>query len=278
MTSAPAEKVQPLMEADWANPANEMYEKDTLTEGLSQATAQATGKFHLHLDVCKRRGATQRELAQILALATGERPVYQRADRCYQAGDWMVCDCGDYFSVSTGRYDISDITQAEQKLRALDALHKAGYAPDELVTIYFTPDEYDLKLVLNILTIIESRNSLITQALGLSEEIRIIVENDLAFGIPLDAFSFEKVEACIYLLRQASIMAASTGKARMKPCDGSNPKFQMRSWLLRLGFIGDEYARPRQTFLNGLSGDGAFFDEESKQKAALKRKAKRMAG
>ena len=73
-------------------------------------------------------------------------------------------------------------------------------------------------------------------------------------------------------------MAASTGKARMKPCDGSNPKFQMRSWLLRLGFIGDTYARPRQTLLNGLAGDTAFFDGEGKEKAAMKRKAKRMAG
>lgn len=50
----------------------------------------------------------------------------------------------------------------------------------------------------------------------------------------------------------------------MKPCDGSNPKFQMRSWLLRLGFIGEEYERPRHTLLSGLEGDSAFFTERGK--------------
>jgi hypothetical protein len=264
MTSAPMEKAH--------------SSRDDKGKASETLPLTAVGKFHLQLDVRRRKGITQRRLVRILALATGERLDYQQGAECCQAGCWKVWDSGDYFSISTGLFAMSDIGQSERTLRALDALHKAGYTPDELVTIHFTPDVYDLKLVLNISTIIESRSGLITQALGLPEEIRIIVGNDLAFGIPLDAFSFEKVEACVYLLRQAIIMAAGTGKARMKPCDGSNPKFQMRSWLLRLGFIGDEYTRPRQTFLSGLSGDGAFFDEESKQKAAIKRKAKRMAG
>ena len=67
-------------------------------------------------------------------------------------------------------------------------------------------------------------------------------------------------------------MAAATGKARMKPCDGSNPKFQMRSWLLRLGFIGEEYECPRHTLLSGLEGDSAFFTESGKKRALGKRR------
>ena len=234
----------------------------------------SVGKFHIHFDIIKRRGSTQRELAQVIALATGARPVYQRSERYYLVGDWTVIDNIDCFAVGTGLFDIDE---CEKNLRALDALHEAGYVPDEEVTICFTPDVYDLKLVLNLCNIIEARNALLVQSLGLSEEIRIIVDEELAFGIPLNAFCFEKIEACVFLLRQASLMAANTGKARMKPCDGSNPKFQMRSWLLRLGFIGDTFARPRQTLLSGLAGDGAFFSDEGKAKAAVKRKAKRMA-
>ena len=58
---------------------------------------------------------------------------------------------------------------------------------------------------------------------------------------------------------------------RMKPCDMSNPKYQMRSWLLRLGFIGEQFARPRQTLLEHLDGNAAFFDDVGKQKAKEKR-------
>ena len=69
-------------------------------------------------------------------------------------------------------------------------------------------------------------------------------------------------------------MAETTGKARMKPCDMSNPRFQMRSWLLRLGFIGEAFERPRRTLTEALQGDVAFFTEEQRYKAMSKRKAK----
>lgn len=235
----------------------------------------SVGKFHIHFDIIKPKGKTQRDLAQIVALERGIRPVYQRSERCYQVGDWMVIDNINYFTVSTGLFDIDE---REKTLQVMKSINDRGYRPYDEITICFIPDVYDLKLVLNLCNIMEARNALIVQALELNEEIRIIVDQDLAFGIPLNAFCFNKIEACIYLLWQASLMAVSTGKARMKPCDGSNPKFQMRSWLLRLGFIGDTYARPRQTLLNGLAGDTAFFDGEGKEKAAMKRKAKRMAG
>ena len=73
-------------------------------------------------------------------------------------------------------------------------------------------------------------------------------------------------------------MALATGKARMKPCSMSNPKYQMRSWLLRLGFIGERFERPRKTLLEGLPGDIAFYDEDQKRVAAAKRKASKLNG
>jgi hypothetical protein len=242
----------------------------------------SVGKFYLRFDTVKTSGRyspcakRQRELAETLAIALGEKPVYTRRERYYTVGDWSVYASvmDETIAVSTGLFDIGS---CEKTLLALDTLKQAGYAPDEEITIYFTPDVYDFKLIVNLCNIMEARKELLIQALGLSEDIKIIVDEDLAFGIPLNAFSFEKVEACVHLLRQASLMAANTGKARMKPCDGSNPKFQMRSWLLRLGFIGDTFARPRQTLLGGLAGDGAFFSDAGKEKAAVKRKAKRMA-
>ena len=235
----------------------------------------SVGRFHVHFDIIKRKGSTQRELAQTIALATGVRPVYHRSELHYQVGDWTVVDNFDCYSVSTGLFDIDE---CERTLTVLEAFSDARNTPDGGITICFAPDVYDLKLVLNLCNIMEARNALIVQALDLDEEIRIVVDESLAFGVLLSAFSFEKIKACIYLLRQGSLTAANTGKARMKPCDGSNPKYQMRTWLLRLGFIGEQYARPRQTLLNGLDGDGAFFSDDGKEKAAMKRKSKRVAG
>lgn len=251
-------------------------------EALSET--QSVGKFYLQFDAMKAGakryiGAVyrQREIAKLVGRAIQEKPRYDRIGKYYCIGKWSAnaSDYGESVNVFTGLFDIDN---AEKTLRVMDTLQAAGYIPDDEVTIYFKPNVYDFKLISNLCNIMEARNALIMQALGLNEEIRIVVDEELAFGIPLSAFSFEKIEACVYLLQQASLMAANTSKARMKPCDGSNPKYQMRTWLLRLGFIGDQYARPRQTLIGGLEGDVAFYTDDGKEKAAMKRKAKRMAG
>lgn len=254
-------------------------------EWLDEPVAQdetVPGKFYLRFIVKKEprwygtEGQRLREMAELIGEVSQGDKLYHRKEKFYSIGEWVLAsDPYGGVSVTSGMFDADD---AESALKALDTLGIAGYVPDEGVTIFFTPDVYDMKLITNLCNIMSARNELIVQALGLEEEIQIIIDRDLAFGIPLNAFSFEKVEACIYLLRQASTMAAGTGKARMKPCDGSNPKYQMRSWLLRLGFIGDQFARPRRTLLDGLVGDGAFFTGEGKEKAAVKRKSKCLAG
>lgn len=254
------------------------------TAGMSQSICEidaiatdilpTAGKFHLRFNVVKGGGKPrQRDVAELLSQQLGIRALYQRKEAVYQIGDWGACDSAvGTVAVGTGQFDASEMGDT---LKALESLGQHGYSPDGEITICFDPDVYDIRLITNLCNIMEARSSLIVKALGLTEEIRIIVEDHLAFGIPLNVFCFEKIEACIYLLRQASQMAASTGKARMKPCDDSNPKYSMRTWLLRLGFIGDEYARPRQTLLNGLTGDGAFFNEEEKAMANAKRRMKR---
>ena len=37
-----------------------------------------------------------------------------------------------------------------------------------------------------------------------------------------------------------------------------NPKYAMRTWLLRLGFVGEEFETARDILTRRLSGDAAF--------------------
>ena len=160
-------------------------------------------------------------------------------------------------------------------LEALDALGGRGYAPDGELVLYLVPERCDMDMVFNAYTILDARRQLVEMALGLREEVQLVVGRDLAFSLPLDAFSIPAIEACACLLVQVCAMAASTRKARMKPCDMSNPRYQMRSWLLRLGFIGERFARPRQTLLEPWAGNAAFFDDAGRQKAKEKRQRKK---
>ena len=46
--------------------------------------------------------------------------------------------------------------------------------------------------------------------------------------------------------------------ASPKPQQNENPKYAMRTWLLRLGFIGDEFKTARDILTRGLQGDASF--------------------
>ena len=53
-------------------------------------------------------------------------------------------------------------------------------------------------------------------------------------------------------------MAKTVKTASPKPQQNENPKYAMRTWLLRLGFIGDEFKTARELLTKRLSGDTAF--------------------
>ena len=54
------------------------------------------------------------------------------------------------------------------------------------------------------------------------------------------------------------ITAVYMTSASPKPQQNENPKYAMRTWLLRLGFIGDEFKTARDILTRRLAGDTAF--------------------
>lgn len=67
-----------------------------------------------------------------------------------------------------------------------------------------------------------------------------------------------QLKSYIQLCLALSALAKNAKSASAKPQQTENPKYAMRTWLLRLGFIGDEFKTARETFTSRLSGDGAF--------------------
>ena len=67
-----------------------------------------------------------------------------------------------------------------------------------------------------------------------------------------------RLKAYIQLCLALSQMAKEQRTASPRPQQSENPKYAMRTWLLRLGFIGDEFATARDILTRNLSGDAAF--------------------
>lgn len=62
------------------------------------------------------------------------------------------------------------------------------------------------------------------------------------------------IQLCLALSQMAKTVKTASPKEQQK----ENPKYAMRTWLLRLGFIGEEFATARDILTRRLSGDTAF--------------------
>ena len=67
-----------------------------------------------------------------------------------------------------------------------------------------------------------------------------------------------QLKSYIQLCLALGQMAKTVRTASPKPQQNENPKYAMRTWLLRLGFIGDEFKTARELLTKRLDGDAAF--------------------
>lgn len=67
-----------------------------------------------------------------------------------------------------------------------------------------------------------------------------------------------QLKSYIQLCLALSEMAKELKSASPKPQQTENPKFAMRTWLIRLGMVGEEFATAREFLTKNLDGDAAF--------------------
>ena len=67
-----------------------------------------------------------------------------------------------------------------------------------------------------------------------------------------------RLKTFIQLSLALSEMAKTVKTASPKPQQHDNPKFAMRTWLIRMGMVGEEFATARTILTKNLTGDNAF--------------------
>ena len=67
-----------------------------------------------------------------------------------------------------------------------------------------------------------------------------------------------QLKSYIQLCLALSQLAKQVKTASANPQQTENPKYAMRTWLLRLGFIGNEFKTARELYTKRLEGDTAF--------------------
>lgn len=109
----------------------------------------------------------------------------------------------------------------------------------------------------NLTSLLEAKGDLIRKALQVTDLRYTIDEENISFPwftevTPEESLSYTKFIAalCEMTVKQKRITA--------KPKENENEKYAFRCFLLRLGFIGDEYKADRKILLKNLEGSSAF--------------------
>ena len=123
--------------------------------------------------------------------------------------------------------------------------------------------------------LLEAKGKLILKALGVSTLKIEVDEEKVSFPwfdrIPeadqVDAYTKFVTALCKMVREQKRI------SAKEKP--NENEKYAFRCFLLRLGFIGDEFKKDRKILLKNFDGSSAFRTQESADKHREKQEAKK---
>ena len=126
------------------------------------------------------------------------------------------------------------------------------------LTIEMPLDGFTDSALENLERLIASKESLIKKAIGVDK--LPIERTETTIRFPWFRFGIEPEELSAYSRFIGALCAAAKEQHRVtakdKPVD--NEKFAFRVFLIRLGFVGDEYKTARKILLRNLPGNSAF--------------------
>lgn len=201
-------------------------------------------------------GKQRKQLAEDVSVALHTIPKYQGYPTCaYKIGDCTL--------ERGGKLIIPECVDDDTIRELLAYLKSRGYVgeaveSEDRLTVSL-PKELFTVASLAILRQIVAAKALLLQKAFLAENIQISETADTV-SFPWFPFTAEPDEVnayttfvtklCDMAKKQKRVMAATT--------DTDNDKYAFRCFLLRLGFIGDEYKIARKVLLKNLTGNSAF--------------------
>ena len=204
------------------------------------------------------KGAERKELVKAISRITGIKAEYQGMPTTnFVIGDFTVTAEGALVyddKIDAGGL-LNELAEAGFEGTADKSEGKELKVPEpNILTIEMPADKVNTE---NLQKLLDAKRALICKALGI---------DSLAFEIHEDRVSFPWFidpapdHAMAYTQFIAAICKMSTEQkritARVREVD--NEKYAFRCFLLRLGFIGDEFKKSRKILLANLDGSSAF--------------------
>lgn len=206
-------------------------------------------------------GETRKALVKAIGEALGNEPVYKGAPSfAYVVNNITISKDGALsWDERTDEVIMQNLLKRLLELGFTYEGDEAG--TDELcdtLTIEMPLDGFTEAALENLERLIASKASLIKKAIG--AEVLPIERTETTLRFPWFRFGIEPEEVSAYSRFIGALCAAAKEHHRVTAKDKSveNEKFAFRVFLIRLGFVGDEYKTARKILLRNLSGNSAF--------------------
>ena len=205
----------------------------------------------------------RKHLAQVIGtILGGIKPTYLGApSMAYQIGpvtldrNWTVTWPTD---LPARDVDLIEAVATQEDYKVARSAGSPEQAATGGLTFAFPTTGWDERTQVNLVAMLASKRALIGKALGLPALPVEFTEDQVSFPWFTSMPEPEVTEATTQLLT-AMIKAASAAKrVSPKPPAGGNEKYAMRCFLLRLGFIGNQYKPARRILMGNLDGNAAW--------------------
>ena len=174
----------------------------------------------------------------------------------------------DYFTIDkNGSLIFDDMADSEVIEGLIEHIFNEGFDIDQSHT---DEDEEPIGLtvsmpkgkvnVANLSSILQAKGNLIEKALGIDDLPVEIEEDSISFPWLPEMPDADTAKAYTEFIAAICKMSREQKRITAKEKAVDNEKYAFRCFLLRLGFIGDEYKTTRKILLKNLTGSSAFKD------------------
>ena len=119
-------------------------------------------------------------------------------------------------------------------------------------------DSFNERVLENLNRLAQSKGALFGRAFGVNAQMPVISGDTVSFPWFPMTTEPEEINAYTQFVDKLCGMARALKWVNAQAMETDNDKYAFRCFLLRLGFIGDEYKTARKILLRNLAGDGAF--------------------
>lgn len=233
-------------------------------------------------------GDERKKMVQVISEVTNKTAVYKKTPTyAYEIGDFTVSKEGVLiWAEDTAEDEVLAVTTALRMMGFKEIEKKAPVKavkpavkkkadkavktePEsentaDTLNVQMPLKMFDEQTFANLDRLIEGKGNLIRKAIG-ADSLEYVVEDDKVcfpwFTLTGDA---DEATAYTHLISKLVEQARTCKKVLMKEKVVENEKYAFRCFLLRIGFIGEEYKATRRVLLRNLKGNASWKDDRPK--------------